>query len=134
MINVKELRIGNLFMDDEGDCCVLTGMEPYGDIVRCDGEEGCVLLYDGLEDKKEYEVESRSAYPYELTEEWLLRLGFKKYPWGFSSEIAKEKRIALTLNDFFAFGRQGHELLPIETVHQLQNLYFALTGEELQIK
>ena len=78
--------------------------------------------------------------PIPLTEEWLIRFGFEV------SEIKREfghKTIAWThtgkyaLTVYFKNGIlsvrfwQGNEK---RYVHQLQNLYFALTGEELTIK
>lgn len=81
--------------------------------------------------------------PIQLTEEWLLKFGFEKnksnknrfihYISGFEIERQGSK---------FAYAVWGGEDAPFLTqffghhnyVHQLQNLYFALTGEELTIK
>jgi len=72
--------------------------------------------------------------PIPLTEEWLLKFGFNKKGFdmklkGFkltaSTRIIKEDRLG-------AFHYKGTG--SIGTVHQLQNLYFALTNEELTIK
>jgi hypothetical protein len=71
-----------------------------------------------------------------LTEEILLKCGFVK------------KRISLTFNEFSFYNEdlenvyidldQGQELsgisVKVKYLHQLQNLYFALTGRELQFK
>lgn len=75
-----------------------------------------------------------------LTEEWLLKFGFEKlsnfeeqymeedYVW----QIDVERSPSLILsNGIFHEDNYGVKL---EYVHQLQNLYFALTGEELTIK
>jgi hypothetical protein len=68
--------------------------------------------------------------PTPLTEEWLLKFGFKKdfngYYFGLLSfSITRNNEFMICVND-----------RPTETicysVHQLQNLYFALTGEELK--
>ena len=83
--------------------------------------------------------------PIELTEEWLLRFGFEKAKHshgydcyikdGFDFDIVSHGRywvLAIYTDEsctdslYFAHGR-------FEYVHQLQNLYFALTGEELTI-
>ena len=69
--------------------------------------------------------------PIPLTEEWLLKFGFEKLKgW----------------DDTFFFQLNGVQILEyngsgydynsfnIKHAHQLQNLYFALTGEELTIK
>ncbi len=59
-----------------------------------------------------------SFQPIELTEEWLLKMGFTK---------SKDSFNAFYLELF-------DDVLNIKYVHQLQNLYHALTGEELTIK
>jgi hypothetical protein len=72
------------------------------------------------------------AKPIPLTEEWLLKFGFKKdfngYYFGLLSfSITRNNEFMICVND-----------RPTETicysVHQLQNLYFALTGKELTLK
>ena len=89
---------------------------------------------------------NRAAEPIPLTEEWLLRFGFHLRD-GFSntfklnvekhqydcSEITYSEKEGLLR---FSNGQEkGATLIPyINYVHQLQNLYFALTGEELTLK
>mgnify|MGYP000899231752 CR=1 FL=1 len=77
--------------------------------------------------------------PIPLTEEWLLKLGFErtynsqfrlKYDLpcdfiGFDISKTEEK----SMEGFRYFGHY----IKIKYVHQLQNLYFALTGQELTI-
>jgi len=80
-----------------------------------------------------------SCKPIPLTEEWLLRFGFelkeavmdekKYYGWlNFSFHLD----INFIEKSFFYHWMGGN--IDIKYVHQLQNLYFALTGEELEIK
>lgn len=82
--------------------------------------------------------------PIELTEEWLLKFGFEK------KQIREELKNKLgdyayslnnvpffTLiqdNDGFMLSKFETYLITVKNVHQLQNLTFALTGEELTIK
>jgi len=84
--------------------------------------------------------------PIPLTEEWLLKLGFqirdKKYSLNYGGE---SMRFAILENDIrnpfilYFHGRFGYNLNEgrkngdycIEYVHELQNLYFALTKKEL---
>jgi len=67
-----------------------------------------------------------------LTEEWVLKLGFK-------NKTIYIKGICLYLvNEGMSGGFQDNEYgineyVDIKYVHQLQNLYFALTGEELTL-
>ena len=78
--------------------------------------------------------------PMPITEEWLLKFGFEKSTldednaWlnlryrylNFSSDESVEfKKVYLTVSRMDII---------CEYVHELQNLYFALTGEELTIK
>ena len=67
--------------------------------------------------------------PIQLTEEWLLKFGFQKF---------KGDNLDCFLNDFETSCNlkllfwKGTQIQNIDYVHQLQNLYFALTGEELK--
>jgi hypothetical protein len=73
--------------------------------------------------------------PIELTEEWLLKLGFKSDPYhdlyyankpdGFFNIDINKTRGRLELH---------YKHIELKYVHQLQNLFFALTGEELTLK
>lgn len=68
--------------------------------------------------------------PIPLTEEWLLKFGFKKIGNQFIIENGR-----ITLTDDIKYGNQFiYEFTSLVYVHQLQNLYFALTGNELEIK
>lgn len=77
--------------------------------------------------------------PIPLTEEWLLKFGFellcRKSTNGFKNTIFSMRNPSWSLMELDkGYGVnfwQGNNLL---YVHQLQNLYFALTGEELTIK
>ena len=70
--------------------------------------------------------------PIPLTEEWLLKMGFEIVwdIWFFKGfQIWQEDN-----NFFFELRDRGVMDRHIEYLHQLQNLYFALTNEELIIK
>ncbi|MPS73993.1 MAG: hypothetical protein E2590_12735 [Chryseobacterium sp.] len=82
--------------------------------------------------------------PIEITEEWLLKLGFekksKKWKDGSVSEDLFIKgnffiRLHNGYNTFskFDFNYEQVFLTNVDYVHQLQNLYFALTNEELTL-
>lgn len=77
--------------------------------------------------------------PIPLTEEWLLKLGFEKSE--INSQFNKDLlTIQIPLSDIWhPKGRVYFNSWAINNecplyIHQLQNLYFALTGEELTIK
>ena len=67
-----------------------------------------------------------NTYPIPLTEEWLVKFGFKKKTKTFVMNNISIKQ--QTKGYFFYLSKM------IEDVHSLQNLYFALTGEEFEIK
>ena len=88
-----------------------------------------------------YDIECE---PILLTEEWLLKFGFIKAK--FSSEywshysLINGWNVALSHHTEESSGVNkdlvywGDNYVELKYVHQLQNLYFALTGEELIIK
>jgi hypothetical protein len=120
MIQVNELRIGNLCRDR------LTGtLLAVEKLTKLD-----VFYY--VVDRSKYPLPvSWQAEPIPLTAELLEKCGcklrdgyIKNYPlYSITSQNGKEQ-IQIT----------GYISLPqIKYLHQLQNLYFALTGEELEI-
>jgi hypothetical protein len=73
--------------------------------------------------------------PVPLTEDWLLRLGFeKKQP---NCTWYRKNRVTINVFNDVAFRLNtncNYVYKPFKHVHQLQNLYFSLTGEELTTK
>ena len=75
--------------------------------------------------------------PIQLTEEWLFKLGFEKIGSNFVirnffiwySYYSKSYRLR-----FFLVGSDIEMFVNLDYVHDLQNLYFAITGEELTLK
>jgi hypothetical protein len=83
--------------------------------------------------------------PIPLTEEWLRKLGFEiviEYPdnykrWsngiiGFDKAPGEQPCFGINFDSKDALNKYKSEQL--KYVHQFQNLYFALTGEELVMK
>lgn len=118
-MKASELRIGNWFKED-----ILE--QTYAQITA---EDILCLDCDPLDDFYK---------PIPLTEEWLLKFGleFSIDTWylkGFAiweAECGDEKG-----NEYIGFFYELREVVmmdrEIKYVHELQNLYFALTGEEL---
>ena len=88
-------------------------------------------------EKHEQELHPTMWQPIPLTEEWLLKFGFEEksksknfYLGNFRFHISKPANY-----DGFIFC-DGYDVITdrIKYVHQLQNLYFALIGEELILK
>lgn len=123
-MKANELRIGNLIhyiVDD--DICV--------------NKVDCQDIKYAYENNVVFNINHK---PIELTEEWLVKLGFEIYGStayktvkDYDFEFLKISNI-LTIMPPDGFSR-GHEIdFPCAYLHQLQNLYFALTGEEIEIK
>jgi len=75
--------------------------------------------------------------PIPLTEEWLLKFGFQKsMSWTYVVELKGNLKLVYYLGEKgWSIGFKSYsDFSNLEYVHQLQNLYFALTGEELTLK
>lgn len=124
-MEAKELRIGNLVIDEYGDLRKIISIEKK--VVEF--EHGIRQYY-------------KDITPVQITETNLRMFRFKNeipdsYQYGgvMSSEIWHNKiHLWLTPFDCAIFRYQDDVRKTIKYVHQLQNLYFALTGEELEIK
>ena len=119
-MKARELRIGNL---------VEVFKDTYYPIVGISIENAYVSNKMGVLHCSYIELE-----PIPLTEEWLVKFGFKKEYDNYWShkksyfEIDKDNE-GLWINS--VNGNEYHHGNGFNHVHQLQNLYFALTGEEL---
>lgn len=124
MIQANELRIGNLVNSKNDGIISITNISEKSVAVS---EAHC---YNHIP------VEFIS--PIQLTEEWLLKFGFKKrknrhlFHWENKIVISEYKD---EFENFF-YPKTGYDIRfsnEIKYVHQLQNLYFALTGAELTV-
>ena len=129
----NELRIGNLIeyriQDDLDD------RKDWWEVSKIDATDLCIL-----ESNIDYDFR-----PIPLTEEWLLKFGFnKEYQKGYIGIDVCNSDFVLTeplkmgewqTNYTFQFETGSvPKFKEIKYVHQLQNIYFALTGEELILK
>jgi hypothetical protein len=107
----------------------------------CEAQDGYPKDYKKLHQIKEgREIDFCSFFePIPLTEEWLLKFKFKKdldgsFVFGLIS-VFKDKRLKQNVYIYTEDINEGRWVvindLKLQYVHQLQNLYFALTGEEL---
>jgi hypothetical protein len=111
-MEAKELRVGNIVR--------------YADSVYLDGgkvtEVGDII---------QYETDYYEQIP--LTEEWLLKFGAEKQCDDlFDFENYKFGYFYFKNNELYSVFQSQQLCEPIKYVHQLQNLYFALTGTELK--
>lgn len=134
-MEVEDLRIGN-FINFEGDFYTV--------------EQIC---FDGwLQlDNGQLNTYISECTPIEITEEWLMKLGFKKHKNIIGSYIKTPKNTAKgygfrlhTQHPFDELFSEIYEIYMLESqihvygglkyIHHLQNLYYALTSEELKYK
>ena len=85
----------------------------------------------------EPKIDSKSFHfkPIPITEEWLLKFGFFKYNNAYVLEKPNENIMNFKFSIWSDFTYNSSEF-PVELkyAHQLQNLYFALTGTHLKLK
>jgi len=125
-MKASELRIGNYVWEDYGGDYVVTSIHNkfFGTIglTKPSFKTEGVYLVDEIK-------------PILLTEEWLLKFGFE--PKGTEPIMFTNGRYNyFPSSKYFGNTRNNGGLIHsnVRHVHQLQNLYFALTGEELTIK
>jgi len=122
-ISASELRIRNIH---EGDDFSIPRLGISS--VKIDGKSFNHITSYGIHLVDEGKMEFK---PIALTEEWLVKFGFTKG--GDRCYRIHTIRIFININKtIFAYAFEG--AVNIKFVHQLQNLFFALTGEELTIK
>lgn len=92
-----------------------------------------------------WEFKNDEIKPIPLNKEWLEKLGFEKSTVGYyayKSDLYSDYA-HLRISDVYDNGKYtvsigddkvGICMLHIEYVHQLQNLYYAITSEELEVK
>jgi hypothetical protein len=134
MISAQELRIGNFVMVN-GEIEEIFGICEDYPFLKTAKYGACVIEYRDLD-------------PITLTEEWLLKHGFFVENFDYSIPISECKVVWLTLipqdEECTAYSvcvtqtdededDQNVFLSDISYVHQVQNLIFALTQEELKL-
>ena len=118
MMERSELRLGNLVFEDET-------IYSYGINKR--------VVEMNLDYFNSYSDTWDMIKPIPLTEEWLKKFGFK---WK-NTGLRLDKYVLRNQIDGWFMYISNESLnftVHIKYIHQLQNLYFALTGKELTIK
>jgi hypothetical protein len=126
-MKAQELRIGNL----------VRTISEESEVLRIEA----IKIFDNTTDKDCVRLESFSKWieidciePIILTEDWLIKLGFKQVP-KIKSEYYKHG-ISFDIKDntcFLETDSQPEYFNHIKHLNQLQNFYFLLTNEELEI-
>jgi len=123
-MKASELRLGN-YITSDGDVFKVDSISD--DIVHA----GALGIYKiSFDDGDEYGIP--------LTEEWLTRFGID---WDIYWQGYTDGNWVLTNGNEtgiwrIAYGKRRNDIIVwyLKYVHQLQNLYFALTGKELKLK
>lgn len=105
-MKANELRIGNYVIDTED-----------GNVMQI--SSGGVINSSHL------------MNPIPLTEEWVIKFGFAKFLSGIKGTDLKDEYEKDVVRISHWLGSFHFKNIEIKYVHSLQNLYFALTGQEL---
>ena len=119
MIKANELRVGNLIYNIKNEFekrqIIVSGIT--NTMIAC----------------KQIVTEHKFFEPIPLSEDWILKSGFKKREDG-DYDLFKHSEVSIIIDkDLDCWKCDGicFSVTNFQYVHQLQNLYFALTGEEL---
>lgn len=130
----NELRIGNYIFDRSGKILRIDGWENPSKVYM---DNGTYHLPEPIGEVPYHPLTEEISFlkPIPLTEQWLKDFGFEKPAHSFIGDIFHLSEwdefpntwcVAMNKNNAIIFRRLKH-------AHQLQNLYFALTGEELKL-
>ena len=136
-MKANELRIGNkiigVYSDGENDeledICTVLALDETGEI------NGHKIWVESSNSNAEIFSEFK---PIPLTEEWLIRFGFDnlgKFGWGIGDfHIENTKNLRGKYKYKYCFRTISRKIIRVTTVHQLQNMFYILTGKELRTK
>lgn len=126
MIQANELRIGNYVKCDIGPT-IVKSIRP-------------TRIFD--RDNVSFPLDEIETIP--LTEYWLMKFGFERLANGwiiddgsrndYGDKIAGDNTFSLFDRSYGKLTDLRYEKIKLSSIHQLQNLYFALTGQELTLK
>lgn len=130
MIQGNQLRIGNMVFDWAKRIATVESINSH-DVVRLSSSD---YKFES------FNLKQHGVSPIPLTEDWLLNLGFE-YKFFEEGETKSEYFFHKDLfPEYYVYYLPYFNMsiyigdVTIQYVHQLQNLYFALTGEELKLK
>lgn len=130
-MKANELRIENYVWDDYSGIMIVMAI----------GQNNVSLKHTRPEFKAIGGYDLSAINPIPLTEDWLIKFGFTLHHKDYFNEVIYLKNVVD--NNSFVWGVYPKKLgsgvilklsKKIKYVHQLQNLYFALTGKELIIQ
>ena len=142
MINTNELKIGD-WVDVRNSEYIRYGKEPGYTLVDSINYSG-INITSGYEGSIECEYLDQNLFGIPLTPEILEACGFEKMDRRNNTSLYKKWPISIVVNDdnvceYMFLYIDDSSISEIDwikkpnSLHQLQNLYFSLTGEELSV-
>ncbi|MEO8764127.1 MAG: hypothetical protein ABI416_07565 [Ginsengibacter sp.] len=122
MLRLPEIRIGNFFELPSFP----EGNNRIGKVTQVSQKQ--VLI-----DRKAFNLDY--LIPILITEDILMQSGFKQFGWLKGISVFQCNHFKCTVNShgINLFGDNVKNLKPVRYFHELQNLYFDITGDELEI-
>ncbi len=141
MINRRELRSGNYILDDEGNIVVVRAINDLSEHWPNEPEAGNISFEKVLTGKflEYFECNFQSANPIPLSDIWLGYLSFEptkgvyEHPLTGHYLAPQSPPFSFYIGEPLLWSEPHYRVREIKYVHELQNLYFALTGNELTI-
>ena len=128
-MELKELRPGNIVQGINTGYCYIEELSPSRVSGTSRGDNGSTIsTFDSI----------TQVLPLYISEDWLLEFGFEKTDIEYEYELDLGSGRKIMANrllfagyacNYIVYGYQAAN--QISMVHQLQNLYFAVTGEEI---
>ena len=123
MVDVRELKIGNyVYLQNSKTPYKVTEIG-YSEIEYPKYEAS------GISSEAVFRTYVENLNPILLTEELILKCGFEKHTWGIVTYYSPLFELDA---DFHLKGVDYN--IQVKSLHQLQNLYFDLTGQKLEVK
>lgn len=124
MIQPQELRLGNIVSISDTPCAVRA--------IHEDGQVQLEYKYSSNGEVKTSLVIAKSFEGISITIDWLIRLGFKpnhEMPW-----LMENGALMCNTGNCWIWHWSGMVIKDIKYIHELQNVMFALSGRELEIR
>ena len=126
-MKAKDLRLGNYVTDNSGFTMYVVGIYEDTVLLNFKGNEGDV-----------WEVDEKDLRGIVLDTGLLLKLGFKRQVTGigwdkYSNGVVDLSLAPLSNGSYIPVHHINGEMVQIMYLHQLQNLFYALTQKELEI-
>ena len=126
-MKTKDLRLGNYVTDSSGFTMYVVGIYEDTVLLNFEGNEGDV-----------WEVDEKDLIGIILDTELLIKSGFKRQVTGigwdkYSNGLVDLSLAPLSNGSYIPVYHINGEMVKIMYLHQLQNLFYALTQKELEI-